>query len=122
MSGSPPCPLCGQRLDGDHQISVCNGCHHSLVASTGTMRSTGEYSVAEIASAAAAAATDPDATADPRRKRPVTAPDFAVCSWCNKPRREVKKLLSRGQAHICNECVSLCSDILHAELGDGWRG
>jgi hypothetical protein len=118
-----PCPLCGQSIDGDHQVSVCSGCHHSLAASAApTMRSTGEYSVAEIASAAEAAREMAEQSGGPRRKRPVTAPNFAVCSWCNKPRREVKKLLSKGQAHICNECVALCSDILQAELGDDWRG
>jgi hypothetical protein len=32
----------------------------------------------------------------------------------------VKKLLGRGGVALCNECVSLCCDILDAEVGD-WR-
>ena len=31
------------------------------------------------------------------------------------------RLLGRGGIALCNECVSLCSDILDAELGDTWR-
>ena len=44
-----------------------------------------------------------------------------VCAWCGKLEHEVKKLLGRGGIALCNECVSLCSDILDAELGDRWR-
>ena len=43
-----------------------------------------------------------------------------VCSWCGKLEVEVKKLLGRGTASMCNECISLACDILDAEVGD-WR-
>ena len=44
-----------------------------------------------------------------------------VCAWCGKHEREVKKLLGRGGVALCDECVSLCCDILDAELGGEWR-
>jgi len=36
-------------------------------------------------------------------------------------RHQVKKLLGRGGVALCDECVSLASDIMEAELGSGWR-
>jgi len=44
-----------------------------------------------------------------------------VCSWCGKLEREVKKLLGRGNAALCNECVALACDVMEAELGGDWR-
>jgi hypothetical protein len=44
-----------------------------------------------------------------------------VCAWCGKLERQVKKLLGRGGIALCDECVSLCCDILDAELGNSWR-
>lgn len=44
-----------------------------------------------------------------------------VCSWCGKLEAQVKKLLGRGGVALCDECVSLCCDILDAELGETWR-
>jgi ATP-dependent Clp protease ATP-binding subunit ClpX len=34
------------------------------------------------------------------------------CSFCGKRRREVRKLISGPRVFICDECVSLCNDIL----------
>ena len=34
---------------------------------------------------------------------------------------QVKQLLGRGTTALCDECVSLCCDILDAELGTDWR-
>lgn len=42
----------------------------------------------------------------------------ATCCWCSKTAADVKKLLSQGSYHICNECVALCADVLRMELGD----
>jgi ATP-dependent Clp protease ATP-binding subunit ClpX len=44
-----------------------------------------------------------------------------ACSWCGKREHEVKKLLGRAGTALCNECVSLASDIMDAELGADWR-
>lgn len=38
-----------------------------------------------------------------------------VCSFCNKTKQEVKKLIVSHGVGICNECVSLCSGILNEE-------
>ena len=35
------------------------------------------------------------------------------CLFCKKGQHEVKKLLSRHTAHICDECVALCSQALN---------
>jgi ATP-dependent Clp protease ATP-binding subunit ClpX len=37
------------------------------------------------------------------------------CSFCGKRRREVRKLISGPRVFICDECVSLCNDILAKE-------
>lgn len=43
-------------------------------------------------------------------------PDFPHrCSFCGKPYGQVRRLFSGHEAFICNECVSLCSDLLANE-------
>ncbi len=40
------------------------------------------------------------------------------CSFCNRPEDEVQRLISGPDgAYICNECVDLCGDILHGDIG-----
>lgn len=34
-----------------------------------------------------------------------------ACSFCEKPRGEVRKLIAGPTSYICNECVDLCNDI-----------
>ena len=41
------------------------------------------------------------------------------CTFCNKGQDEVKKLVIGPAANICNECISLCSDILVEEAPQG---
>jgi tetratricopeptide (TPR) repeat protein len=41
--------------------------------------------------------------------------DDLFCSFCAKPRREVKKLVTGEGAVICDECLGLCCDILEKE-------
>ncbi len=112
---STTCPLCGQPAHAPRDVTVCGGCHQSLVASALPVRTTAEYDIESLARAAEA-----EQAPSPHRS-PVTAPGHAFCTWCHKPKSEAKKLLSRGAAHICNECVSLCVDILSAEFGDDWH-
>lgn len=54
---------------------------------------------------------------------PLAQPDGATlhCSFCKKSAPEVKKLIvgGGGQAHICDECVTLCNEILDDELRGG---
>ncbi len=38
-----------------------------------------------------------------------------VCSFCNKSQREVKKLIAGPSVYICDECVSLCNEIIAEE-------
>lgn len=37
------------------------------------------------------------------------------CSFCNKPQHEVEKLIAGPNAYICNECVSLCNEVLEGQ-------
>jgi ATP-dependent Clp protease ATP-binding subunit ClpX len=37
------------------------------------------------------------------------------CSFCGKSQNEVKKLIAGPTVFICNECISLCSDILRED-------
>lgn len=37
------------------------------------------------------------------------------CSFCNKDRSKVSKLIAGASAYICDECVTLCNDVLNEE-------
>ncbi|MDT8339454.1 MAG: ATP-dependent Clp protease ATP-binding subunit ClpX [Sulfurimonas sp.] len=37
------------------------------------------------------------------------------CDFCGKSVKDVEKIFSAESAHICNECIGTCSDILHKE-------
>ena len=38
------------------------------------------------------------------------------CSFCNKTQDQAKKLIAGPGAYICDECVSICGDIIEEEL------
>jgi len=38
-----------------------------------------------------------------------------TCSFCGKSKEEVKKLISGPSVFVCNECVTLCNDIIHED-------
>jgi ATP-dependent Clp protease ATP-binding subunit ClpX len=40
----------------------------------------------------------------------------ATCSFCGKKQDEVKKLIAGPSVYICNECITLCDDIIQNEL------
>lgn len=86
---------------------VCHGCHRALGGGL-EVGATGEFRVPspELLEAAAASGERPQVV--------------NACSWCGKLEHQVRKLLGRNGTALCDECVSLCSDILDAELGD-WR-
>ena len=39
-----------------------------------------------------------------------------TCSFCGKNQDEVNKLIAGPSVHICDECITLCEDILSKEL------
>jgi ATP-dependent Clp protease ATP-binding subunit ClpX len=41
-----------------------------------------------------------------------------VCSFCNRPQEEVRKLIAGPGVHICDECIELCSDIIKETEGE----
>lgn len=102
------CPICAQALEGGELVMVCTGCHQTLGGGL-SVGATGEFRVPDPEMLAAAEATG---------ERPQSV---GVCSWCGKLEGQVKKLLGRGTTALCDECVSLCCDILDAELGTTWR-
>jgi hypothetical protein len=102
------CPICAQALEGGELVMVCTGCHHNLGGGL-AVGATGEFRVPSPELLAAAV---------PTGERPQAR---GVCSWCGKLEGQVRKLLGRGTTALCDECVSLCCDILDAELGTDWR-
>ncbi|MEW5765463.1 MAG: ATP-dependent Clp protease ATP-binding subunit ClpX [Acidobacteriota bacterium] len=44
------------------------------------------------------------------------------CSFCNKPQRDVKKLIAGPNVYICNECVDTCNEILAEDVEKEERG
>ena len=44
------------------------------------------------------------------------------CSFCNKPQREVRKLIAGPNVYICNECVDTCNEILAEDVEKEERG
>ena len=104
--------MCAQALEGGELVMVCTGCHKALGGGL-SLGATGEFRVPTPELLAAAhAAQDPGEHPQPGTN---------ICAWCGKLEAQVKKLLGRGGVALCNECVSLCCDILDAELGDHWR-
>ena len=89
---------------------VCTPCHKALGGGL-AVGATGEFRVPSAAELVEAHESETG-------ERPRST---NVCAWCGKLEPQVKKLLGRGDVALCNECVSLCCDILDAELGEHWR-
>jgi ClpX C4-type zinc finger len=102
------CPICAQTLEGGELIMVCTGCHQALGGGL-SLGATGEFRVPNH--------PQPDGP-EASGERPQAV---GLCSWCGKLESQVRKLLGRGTTALCEECVSLCCDILDAELGTTWR-
>lgn len=107
------CPLCAQALEGGELVMVCGHCHKALGGGL-ALGATGEFKVPSEAMLAAHGGSEKASTGERPHAR-------SVCSWCGKLEHEVRKLLGRSGTALCDECVSLCCDILDAELGDSWR-
>jgi ATP-dependent Clp protease ATP-binding subunit ClpX len=45
------------------------------------------------------------------------SPQLTMCSFCGKTAAEVKKLIAGPGVYICNNCVTVCSEVLRKELG-----
>jgi len=41
------------------------------------------------------------------------------CSFCGKSQHEVRKLIAGPSVYVCDECVSLCNDIINEEVREG---
>lgn len=105
------CPICANALEGGELVMVCTPCHKALGGGL-SVNATGEFRVPTSQE------LEEHVDAGPNTQRPNTV---GACTWCGKLEHEVKKLLGRGGAALCDECVSLASDIMEAELGADWR-
>ena len=107
MAQRSVCPSCGQVVGGPSTVHAKTGefSASGLVELSG---STGEPAGSSGAAIPAAAGPPPWAAGP------------TACSWCGKPAREVRKLLTGPGVGICDECVSLCHTILSHEL-PGYR-
>jgi hypothetical protein len=115
MTSAKSCPACGGALTGPMTVDVCGSCYQDMVAGGGfALQATGEFGAMSMSQA--------EEALRPVRPRSLTGAQSLACSWCGKPRAEVKKILSGQSAHICNECVALCADIMESELGPEWKG
>ena len=112
------CPICAQALEGGELVMVCTSCHKALGGGL-ALGATGEFRVPSPELIAAAHASSEVGSPPWLGARQADATN--VCAWCGKLEAQVKKLLGRGGVALCNECVSLCCDILDAELGENWR-
>ena len=45
----------------------------------------------------------------------MTSDKHLRCSFCGKSKESVKKFISGPNVYICNECISLCNEILAEE-------
>ena len=50
-----------------------------------------------------------------KTREPQDRKRLLYCSFCGKNQNEVKKLVAGPDAHICNECIELCSCIVDEE-------
>lgn len=44
--------------------------------------------------------------------------ELMYCSFCGKSQKEVKRLIAGTTAFICDECISLCADVINKEAGN----
>jgi len=114
MTAEACCPLCAGQMDPPKALEVCVNCHQSLqIGGALPVSSTGEFAAVPMGHARRVLVGTPLSAYDDQ--------DTIICSWCSKSNEVVKKLLSHGDIHICNECVALCSEVLALELGDDWN-
>jgi ClpX C4-type zinc finger len=51
-----------------------------------------------------------------------TSVDLATgCSFCGKPRPQLRRLIDGPGVYVCDECVALCVEILEEDIGESWR-
>ena len=44
------------------------------------------------------------------------------CSFCNKPQEQVERLIAGPSAFICNECITLCGELIGEEAAEKGSG
>lgn len=96
------CSFCGKRQKQVKQLIagpdayICNRCvdsAHSVLAAVGQTARTSAANILQV-------------SAESRDE---------LCSFCGKGRHEVEAMAAAGDARICNECMSLCDEIINDE-------
>ena len=54
--------------------------------------------------------------------RTADASDLLKCSFCGKSQKQVRKLIAGPGVYICDDCISLCNEIIAEELGQEAAG
>jgi ATP-dependent protease Clp ATPase subunit len=113
------CSFCGKRrlevrkLISGPRVFICNECVARCREVIGPLPAADAEREPERTTAdmpAQAFADDEDITAE---KKP---PDEHHCSFCNKLKIDVAKLVTGPTVYICNECIALCEDIIADDL------
>jgi hypothetical protein len=52
----------------------------------------------------------------------LSQPETLCCSFCNKDKSAIAKLIAGPGVYICNECVDLCNEILAEQHTSGFGG
>lgn len=53
----------------------------------------------------------------PRDKDDTRQPRMARCSFCDKPQDQVRRIVAGPGVYICDECITLCQEIIADDLG-----
>ncbi len=53
----------------------------------------------------------------PRDKDETRQPRMARCSFCDKPQDQVRRIVAGPGVYICDECITLCQEIIADDLG-----
>ena len=48
--------------------------------------------------------------------RPADSTELLKCSFCGKTQKQVRKLIAGPGVYICDDCISLCNEIIAEEL------
>ena len=53
----------------------------------------------------------------PRDKDETRQPRMARCSFCDKPQDQVRRIVAGPGVYICDECITLCQEIIADDIG-----
>lgn len=120
------CSFCGRshseagKLIAGPSVFICDRCIETCVHAASPAAAAGpEAALADAVRAVRATGReDAEAICEALERRVLAPPDFVpppedpICRFCGKARAEVRWLMPGPNAIICDECISLCRDII----------